>query len=149
MTETIHLASLQSKVMSVLRDVIDPELGINVVELGMVGDIEVDDGGVLVNMRLTSMSCPFWDLFVDQVKAAVGTVDGVRLFDAFRGPHWTLLTVGEATATPPLPVPTVHLPRHEAYGTGVFLVRPDGYVGWAGDTAEGLTEYAAGTGVVG
>jgi metal-sulfur cluster biosynthetic enzyme len=61
-----------------LRDVIDPELAINVVELGMVGEIEEDEGRVLVHMRLTSMSCPFWNLFVDQVEAAVGAVDGVR-----------------------------------------------------------------------
>jgi 2-polyprenyl-6-methoxyphenol hydroxylase-like FAD-dependent oxidoreductase len=49
------------------------------------------------------------------------TVDGVRLFDRMRGPGWTLLTLEE----------------------GVFLVRPDGYVGWAGETAEGLEKYRA------
>lgn len=66
------------RVVEVLRDVLDPELGIDVVELGMVGPIELDGDEVLVNMRLTSMSCPFWELFVEQVKAAVGTLDGVR-----------------------------------------------------------------------
>lgn len=60
-----------------LREVIDPELALNVVELGMVGSIEVRDGDVLINMRLTSMSCPFWELFVEQVKSAVGELDGV------------------------------------------------------------------------
>jgi metal-sulfur cluster biosynthetic enzyme len=69
---------IQARVLDAMRDVIDPELAINVVELGMVGEIEVDEGRVLVPMRLTSMSCPFWDLFVDQVQAAVGNVDGVR-----------------------------------------------------------------------
>ncbi|WP_436851254.1 FAD-dependent monooxygenase [Streptomyces asoensis] len=49
------------------------------------------------------------------------TVDGVRLFDRLRGPDWTLLTLDR----------------------GVYLVRPDGYVGWAGDTAEGLGAYRA------
>ncbi|MGW2278827.1 aromatic-ring hydroxylase C-terminal domain-containing protein [Streptomyces sp. NPDC001770] len=34
-------------------------------------------------------------------------------------------------------------PLSEAYGSGLFLVRPDGYVGWAGTTAEGLGAYAA------
>ncbi|MEW2120613.1 FAD-dependent monooxygenase [Streptomyces sp. NPDC005474] len=82
-------------------------------------------------------------------RAPDGTGNGVRLFDTFRGPHWTLLTVGPTPTPPPLPVPTVHLPSHKAYGTGVFLVRPDGYVGWAGDTAEGVVEYAAGTDTVG
>ncbi|GAA0904141.1 FAD-dependent oxidoreductase [Streptomyces thermoalcalitolerans] len=60
-------------------------------------------------------------------RAPDGTVAGVRLFDAFRGPHWTLLTLG--TDAP------------QWYGAGVFLIRPDGYVGWAGDTTEGLAEY--------
>ena len=82
-------------------------------------------------------------------RAPDGTVDGVRLFDTFRGPHWTLVTVGTAAALPPLPVPTIRLLSYEAYGTGVFLVRPDGYVGWAGATAEGLREYAAGIGALG
>lgn len=45
-----------------------------------------------------------------------------------------------------LPDPVRRLPSPESYGPGVFLVRPDGYVGWAGDTAQGLAEYARRTG---
>ncbi|MFJ6566366.1 FAD-dependent oxidoreductase [Streptomyces sp. NPDC091292] len=63
-------------------------------------------------------------------RAPDGTVAGVRLFEAFRGPHWTLLDVTTGTAP-------------EIYGTGVFLIRPDGYVGWAGATSDGMAEYAA------
>ncbi len=66
----------------------------------------------------------------------------VRLFDAFRGPHWTLRTVGTDAPLPHLAVPVVRIPPYDPYGTGVFLVRPDGYVGWGGDTAAGLAEYA-------
>ncbi|MCX4545736.1 FAD-dependent oxidoreductase [Streptomyces sp. NBC_01565] len=85
-------------------------------------------------------------------RAPDGTRGGVRLFDAFRGPHWTLLTVGTDTALPTLAttadtVRTVRIPAYEAYGPGVFLVRPDGYVGWAGQTSEGLGAYAAGLGI--
>ena len=72
------------------------------------------------------------------------TIDGVRLFDAFRGPHWTLLALG--TEAPGVAAKSVHVVRGPAqvpYGKGLFLVRPDGYVGWAGDTASGLTEYLA------
>jgi hypothetical protein len=39
-------------------------------------------------------------------------------------------------------VHVVEGPAAETYGTGLFLVRPDGYVGWAGDTEDGLAEYA-------
>ncbi|MFC3578418.1 FAD-dependent oxidoreductase [Streptomyces yaanensis] len=82
-------------------------------------------------------------------RAPDGTVDGVRLFDTFRGPHWTLLALG--TEAPEVPG-TVHVVRggpHATYGTGLFLIRPDGYVGWAGETAKGLTEYATGVGALG
>ncbi|MEV7544218.1 FAD-dependent monooxygenase [Streptomyces sp. NPDC089915] len=81
--------------------------------------------------------------------AGEGAREGARLFDAFRGPHWTLLTVGP-TPTPPLPgTRSVRIPPHGAYGQGVFLVRPDGYVAWAGHTAEGAQAYAARLGVGG
>ncbi|MEV6885237.1 FAD-dependent oxidoreductase [Streptomyces sp. NPDC051135] len=76
-------------------------------------------------------------------RAPDGTVDGVRLFDAFRGPHWTLLALGVAAPPVPESVPVVRGPGHAMYGTGLFLVRPDGYVGWAGEDATGLGGYLA------
>jgi 2-polyprenyl-6-methoxyphenol hydroxylase-like FAD-dependent oxidoreductase len=74
-------------------------------------------------------------------RAPDGTVDGVRLFDAFRGPHWTVLgaAVAGVRSLPAAP---------SSYGPGVYLVRPDGYVGWAGESTEGLREYAARTGAL-
>lgn len=81
-------------------------------------------------------------------RAPDATVDGVRLFDVFRGPHWTLLTVGGAEEPPALPgARTARIGAYGPYGTGVFLVRPDGYVGWAGTTTESLPEYAAKVGL--
>jgi 2-polyprenyl-6-methoxyphenol hydroxylase-like FAD-dependent oxidoreductase len=76
-------------------------------------------------------------------RAPDGRRGGVRLFDAFRGPHWTLLAVGTDVPLPLLSIPTIRIPAYEAYGTGVFLVRPDGYIGWAGETGAGLECYAA------
>ncbi|MFD7613642.1 FAD-dependent monooxygenase [Streptomyces sp. NPDC059828] len=75
--------------------------------------------------------------------------DGTRLFDAFRGPHFTLLAVDTDTPGPqelPGTVRTLRTAPHEtyeAYGKGLFLVRPDGYVGWAGEDARGLRDYLA------
>ncbi|WP_329391645.1 FAD-dependent oxidoreductase (plasmid) [Streptomyces sp. NBC_01351] len=74
---------------------------------------------------------------------------GVRLFDEFRGPHWTLLAVGApaSAALPPLPaVHTVRIPSHKTYGDGLFLIRPDGYIGWAGDSPTHLHPYLSRTG---
>ncbi|MFJ8536349.1 FAD-dependent oxidoreductase [Streptomyces sp. NPDC093591] len=72
-------------------------------------------------------------------RAPDGNLDGVRLFDAFRGPHWTVVAVGVEAPVVPEAVRVVRGRALESYGCGVFLVRPDGYVGWAGDqTAGGL-----------
>ncbi len=60
-----------------MRDVIDPELGFNIVDLGMMRDVEERGDDVVVSMVLTSMSCPFTGLFVEQVKEAAGSVEGV------------------------------------------------------------------------
>ncbi|MCX5050604.1 FAD-dependent oxidoreductase [Streptomyces sp. NBC_00474] len=77
-------------------------------------------------------------------RAPDATIEGVRLFDALRGPHWTLVALG--TDSPGRGVESVRVvrgPAQEPYGKGLFLVRPDGYVGWAGDSAAGLPEYLA------
>ncbi|MEV6478812.1 FAD-dependent oxidoreductase [Streptomyces sp. NPDC051576] len=77
------------------------------------------------------------------------TVNGVHLFDAFRGPHWTLLSLdAEAPAHVGERVHVVAGPAVETYGTGLFLVRPDGYIGWAGESADGLAEYMNRLGLV-
>ncbi|MBB5119650.1 FAD-dependent monooxygenase [Streptomyces eurocidicus] len=82
----------------------------------------------------------------------------VRLFDAFRGPHFTLLDLTGESAPPTVPdlpwlrtyrVGGPHADLHDtgghaksAYGSGLFLIRPDGYVGLATDEAGDVAEYA-------
>jgi metal-sulfur cluster biosynthetic enzyme len=62
-----------------LRSVIDPELGINIVELGLVYGIDVTDGGVRVTMTMTTPACPLGESLADQAEAAiVQNVQGVR-----------------------------------------------------------------------
>lgn len=80
-------------------------------------------------------------------RAPDGTLGGVRLFDMFRGPHWTLVAVGAQAPQLPEAVRVVGGQEQASYGKGLLLVRPDGYVGWAGDTAEGLTGYLARVGL--
>lgn len=76
-----------------LRRVIDPELGINIVDLGMLRDVEVDTrgGAVVVYMTLTTMSCPLWELFVDQVNLALSRVRGIDSVEVkfVAEPPWT------------------------------------------------------------
>ncbi len=64
-------------VLERLRDVVDPELGINVVDLGLVYGVRIDDANVAVlDMTLTSAACPLTDVIEDQTRAALdGEVD--------------------------------------------------------------------------
>ncbi|MFE0672903.1 FAD-dependent oxidoreductase [Streptomyces sp. NPDC058867] len=80
-------------------------------------------------------------------RAPDGTLGDVRLFDVFRGPHWTLVAVGAEAPEPPAGVRVAVGAEQPSYGTGLFLVRPDGYVGWAGDSPEDLRAYLAPLGV--
>jgi metal-sulfur cluster biosynthetic enzyme len=68
-----------------LKDVVDPELGINIVDLGLVYDLHVDTKNVAtIDMTLTSAACPLTEMIEDQVSAAlVGGPDG-GLVEDFR-----------------------------------------------------------------
>jgi metal-sulfur cluster biosynthetic enzyme len=81
-TDTPSLDDLEEA----MRDVVDPELGINVVDLGLVYDIRVDDNRTaLVDMTLTSAACPLTDVIEDQTRSALigsagtGLVDDVKI----------------------------------------------------------------------
>ena len=54
-----------------LRDVVDPELGINVVDLGLVYGIAVDSRVATIDMTLTSAACPLTDVIEDQTREAL------------------------------------------------------------------------------
>jgi metal-sulfur cluster biosynthetic enzyme len=58
-----------------MRDVVDPELGINVVDLGLVYDVAVDGDGdqrvITIDMTLTSAACPLTDVIEDQAQTAL------------------------------------------------------------------------------
>ncbi len=69
--ESGAVASLDD-IEEALKDVIDPELGINVVDLGLIYDLQVDSGNVcLIDMTLTSAACPLQEMIEDQVCAAL------------------------------------------------------------------------------
>ena len=64
-----------------MRDVVDPELGINVVDLGLVYGIQESEGVAVIDMTLTSAACPLTDVIEDQARAAlVGQlVDDIKI----------------------------------------------------------------------
>ena len=62
-------------VIEAMKDVVDPELGINVVDLGLVYGVDVDDNNVAtVDMTLTSAACPLTDVIEDQTRSALTEV---------------------------------------------------------------------------
>ena len=68
-------------VMEALHDVVDPELGINVVDLGLVYGVRVEpDNTATLDMTLTSAACPLTDVIEDQTRAALeGLVNDFRI----------------------------------------------------------------------
>lgn len=80
MTESATTPSIDD-LTEAMRDVVDPELGINVVDLGLVYGINVDAEKIaIVDMTLTSAACPLTDVIEDQTKVALGSlVDDVRI----------------------------------------------------------------------
>jgi metal-sulfur cluster biosynthetic enzyme len=80
-----------AQVTEALRGVIDPELGLSVVELGLIYAVTVDDSRVRVRMTLTAPGCPLHAVMPDWVREAVRAIPGVReaAVDLTFDPPWT------------------------------------------------------------
>ena len=78
-------------VRQALRQVKDPELDMNIVDLGLVYDVEVDDGLVRINMTLTSPGCPAGPMITNDIYKAVRAIEGVKDvdIDIVWEPYWT------------------------------------------------------------
>lgn len=80
--EAQPLSPIEDKVMDALEQVIDPELGIDLVNLGLIYGVKVDDDGeCIVTMTLTTMGCPLGDVLNDAITNAVTSVEGVKKCD--------------------------------------------------------------------
>jgi metal-sulfur cluster biosynthetic enzyme len=79
-------------VRKAIRAVKDPELNLNIIDIGLVYDVEVDEpGDVRVRMTLTSPGCPAGAEIIEGVKRVVGDMEGVRSVDVelVWEPYWT------------------------------------------------------------
>ena len=72
----------KEEVIEALRVVEDPELGMDIVELGLLYDAEVEGSTVKVTYSLTSMGCPVGPMIEEQIKETVAGMDGVEAVDA-------------------------------------------------------------------
>ncbi|MFT4122295.1 MAG: metal-sulfur cluster assembly factor [Microbacteriaceae bacterium] len=74
--------ALFDRVEEALKDVVDPELGVNVVDLGLIYDLTWDDenDALIISMTLTSAGCPLTDVIEDQTAQALdGVVEQFRI----------------------------------------------------------------------
>ena len=73
----------EDDIREAMKQVDDPELGINVVDLGLLYEVKVDEatGKVDLNMTLTSMGCPLTDQIIADVRKFVEPLDGVTSVD--------------------------------------------------------------------
>lgn len=76
--QTRDTAALTAQIYDALHNVYDPELGVNIVDLGLVYGVEIrDDGFVTLTMTLTTPGCPMHESIGEGVGAALATVEGV------------------------------------------------------------------------
>ena len=73
----MHPVPTKDEVTDALTNVIDPELGLDFVELGLVYDVEIDGEEVYVTFTLTTAGCPIGPQVSDQMKEYVGELEGV------------------------------------------------------------------------
>jgi metal-sulfur cluster biosynthetic enzyme len=74
-------AEKYDEVIEAMKEIIDPEIGVNIVDLGLVyGLQESEDGALLINMTLTSAGCPLTDVIEEQTAEALdGVVAAFRI----------------------------------------------------------------------
>ncbi len=94
-------------VLAALRTVIDPEVSVNIVDLGLVYGVEVKDGSVKIIMTLTTPMCPLGPLIIDNVRVAVERIEGVKSVDV------------EVTFDPPWSIEKIMPEVREKLGLGV------------------------------
>jgi len=68
----------KDQVMDALEKVIDPELGIDIVNLGLIYEVEIENNQrAVITMTLTTMGCPLSDMLHDAIKQAAESVEGI------------------------------------------------------------------------
>lgn len=85
------VSDLVERVRTALRDVIDPEIGFNIVDIGLVYDIVIAEGGARISMTTTTMGCPATNYLREGAGEAAQSVAGVDWADVelTYDPPWT------------------------------------------------------------
>jgi len=86
------MSNLKEKIIENIKKVFDPEIPVNIYELGLIYDIKIEDGDVEVIMTLTSPFCPVAGSLPKEVAARVSEVEGVKKanVELVFEPPWTM-----------------------------------------------------------
>jgi FeS assembly SUF system protein len=73
------ILAIETDVVKVLKNVFDPEIPVNIYDLGLIYEVDVDDDRkVIVTMTLTAPNCPLADELLEEVHDKVGKIEGVK-----------------------------------------------------------------------
>lgn len=80
MSDNNQLLQIEEDIVKVLRTVYDPEIPVNIYDLGLIYEIDVDleTGKVIITMTLTSPNCPMADFILEDTQMKVESVRGVK-----------------------------------------------------------------------
>ena len=80
MSETAEV--MKEKILEALETVIDPELGIDIVNLGLIYGVELnEEGHCQVNLTLPTMGCPLADIITDEIHRALKEIEEIKTID--------------------------------------------------------------------
>ena len=87
----IEAAGLESRVWSALSEIDDPEMPVNLVDLGLIYGLEVEEGTVALRLTFTAMGCPASDLIVDDIRERLLREPGINSvhIDVVWDPPWS------------------------------------------------------------
>jgi FeS assembly SUF system protein len=79
MEPEVDFLQLETRIVEVLKTVYDPEIPVNVYDLGLIYDVNVDDNNsVIITMTLTAPNCPLADVILNDVKHSVEKIEDVK-----------------------------------------------------------------------
>ncbi|MBI2404842.1 DUF59 domain-containing protein [Candidatus Gottesmanbacteria bacterium] len=87
------MKTIQKKeIEDILKTIPDPEIGVSIWDLGLIYDITIDSGSIIIRMTLTTLGCPLFDLIASPIKNEVGKLKGVKKVDVELtfDPPWTM-----------------------------------------------------------
>jgi len=77
-TEKDNILSLEVEIVNVLKNIYDPEIPVNIYDLGLIYDIDIDDDNkVEITMTLTAPNCPVADILPNEIKEKISTIPGI------------------------------------------------------------------------